>query len=70
MPGMGGIKFYQEVKRTNPQQVGRIIFTTGDTLNEGNQEFIRMTGCTLLMKPFTLDSLLNLIAARLEQFKT
>ncbi len=70
MPGMGGIKFYQEVKRTNAQQVERIIFTTGDTLNEGNQEFIRMTGCTLLMKPFTLDSLLNLIAARLEQFKT
>jgi CheY-like chemotaxis protein len=54
MPGLDGRQFYELAKQKHPELARRIIFLTGDVVNEETQGFIRSTGNPHLEKPFDL----------------
>jgi DNA-binding response OmpR family regulator len=60
-PGMNGIELYQYLKKTGSSMINRVIFTTGDTINEEIKTFLEKTGRPFLPKPFTLDELRSVI---------
>ena len=62
MPGMDGIEFYNEIKKRNPALLDRLIFITGDTVNEETQSFLGQAGVSSLRKPFTFNEILNIIS--------
>ena len=65
MPGMGGIELYQEIEKKYPELVSRFIFISGDTVSEGNRSFLKITGASLLAKPFELDALIEAVNNKL-----
>ncbi len=56
-PEMNGIELYQWLKEKYPQQVERVIFTTGDVMGGDTITFIEQTDRPYLPKPFTPDDL-------------
>jgi DNA-binding response OmpR family regulator len=65
-PGMNGIELYRYLKKTGSKMINRVIFTTGDTINEEIRAFLEETGQPFLPKPFTLDELRTVIKTALE----
>jgi CheY-like chemotaxis protein len=62
MPVMNGEQFYHALARKNPALAGRVIFLTGDVVNEETQQFLASTGNPHLDKPFQLSRLEAVIA--------
>jgi CheY-like chemotaxis protein len=60
-PGMNGIELYQYLKETGSEMINRVIFTTGDVVNDEIKTFLDETGRPFLPKPFTLDELRSVI---------
>jgi len=60
-PGMNGIELYQYLKETGSEMTNRVIFTTGDVVNEEIKTFLEETSRPFLPKPFTLDELRSVI---------
>ena len=54
MPGLNGQQVYERLHETNPEMSKRLIFITGDVVNEKTQEFLRARNKVCLSKPFTL----------------
>lgn len=54
MPGLGGQQIYERLQNSNPDMSRRLIFITGDVVNEKVQEFLRVRDKVCLSKPFTL----------------
>jgi two-component system NtrC family sensor kinase len=54
MPGLNGEQVYERLHATNPEMSRRLIFITGDTVNEKTQEFLSSRHKVCLSKPFTL----------------
>ena len=54
MPGLNGQQVYERLHASNPQMSDRLIFITGDMVNEKTQEFLRSRNKVCLSKPFTL----------------
>jgi two-component system NtrC family sensor kinase len=54
MPGLNGQEVYERLSATDPAMSRRMIFITGDTVNEKTQEFLREREKVCLSKPFTL----------------
>ena len=64
MPGLNGQQIYERLQSINPDMSRRVIFITGDTVNEKTQEFLREQHKICLSKPFTLvefRSAINLV---------
>jgi len=57
MPTMDGRQFFLAVKEHSPALARRIIFLTGDTVNEETRTFLESTGNLYLAKPFQLSGL-------------
>jgi CheY-like chemotaxis protein len=57
MPGLNGQQVYEQVRRTNPQFCQRIIFITGDVINDQMRHFLETEKRPCLTKPFTLSEL-------------
>jgi two-component system NtrC family sensor kinase len=57
MPGMNGQQLYEQLKAFDPKAADRMIFVTGDVVNEKTQQFIREHGNLYLGKPFTLHQI-------------
>lgn len=54
MPGLRGPQIFDRL-RARDQKVGRrVIFLTGDVLNERTQEFLRESQVACLAKPFSI----------------
>jgi len=67
MPVANGMEFYRMVEKALPDMVERIIFSTGNDFDEGYKKFYRSTPCPLLIKPFSLSELkemINLVCRR------
>jgi CheY-like chemotaxis protein len=62
MPVMNGEAFYQALAKINPGLAQRVIFLTGDVVNEETQLFLASTGNLHLDKPFHLTRLEAVIA--------
>ncbi len=55
MPGLNGLQVYERVRAKNPAQSDRMIFITGDTINERARKFMEEQNRVCLAKPFTFD---------------
>jgi PAS domain S-box-containing protein len=66
MPGMSGIELYRQAARLYPQIKGKIIFTTGDTISRGTQEFLDEIGAPYLSKPFESSDLITAVQEQIE----
>lgn len=66
MPHMSGIEFYQVVKETHQELLGRLIFMTGNTFYPGYQEFFRRTCVAVLPKPFSLPLLFSTLQQKMD----
>jgi two-component system, NtrC family, sensor kinase len=54
MPGLNGQQVYERLHASDPEMSRRIIFITGDVVNEKTQEFLSSQHKVCLSKPFTL----------------
>jgi CheY-like chemotaxis protein len=54
MPGLNGQEVYERVRASNPVLSERMIFFTGDVINEKAQTFLRERKKVCLTKPFSL----------------
>jgi signal transduction histidine kinase len=54
MPGLNGQQVYERLRAADPDMSRRIIFITGDVVNEKTQEFLSKQHKVCLSKPFTL----------------
>ena len=54
MPGLNGRQVYDRVRASNPKLSDRMIFMTGDVINECTQKFLREGNKIYLTKPFSL----------------
>jgi two-component system, NtrC family, sensor kinase len=57
LPGITGIDLYQHWKTGGNPLADRLIFITGDTLNNTTQDFLERSGTPCIMKPFTPEEL-------------
>jgi signal transduction histidine kinase/CheY-like chemotaxis protein len=62
MPGLNGQQVYEQLRRTNPRFCQRIIFITGDVINEQMREFLETEKRPCLTKPFSLSELHTTVA--------
>jgi two-component system NtrC family sensor kinase len=62
MPVMNGEQFYHALAKINPDLAQRVIFLTGDVVNEETRKFLASTGNPHLDKPFQLTRLEAVIA--------
>lgn len=62
MPHMNGKEFYRKVEELSPGLKKRIIFSTGDVINEDTQNFLKQSGARWLEKPFTPTDLKRFLA--------
>ena len=61
MPGLNGRQIYEQLRATNPEFCRRVIFITGDVINEQMQEFLEAEKRPCLAKPFKLAELRDII---------
>jgi signal transduction histidine kinase len=55
MPGLNGEQVYERVRASNPALAERMIFFTGDVINEKTQAFLQERKKVCLTKPFSLS---------------
>lgn len=65
MPGLNGQQVYERVRATNPKLSERMIFITGDVVNERTRAFLRERNKVCLTKPFSLAEFRNAITKAL-----
>jgi two-component system NtrC family sensor kinase len=63
MPGMSGEEFYVRLRDLAPALTDRIVFCTGDTMEEKTARLVRQTGNLSIPKPFTPQKLLDTVGA-------
>ena len=52
MPDLDGRGLYQELERRWPDEAGRVVFVTTDTLTSSRREFVDASGRVVIEKPF------------------
>jgi len=66
MPGLNGQQVYEQLRRTHPQFCQRVIFITGDVINDQMRQFLETEKRPCLAKPFTLSELHTTVDAVLK----
>ncbi len=66
MPGLSGRQLYECLLETHPDAAERMIFMTGDMLNETTERFLRDHDKTCLAKPFSLGEFQATVARRFQ----
>jgi len=56
MPDLSGEQLYEELRARDPEHASRVIFTTGDVMNEQMRGFLASSGRPLIAKPFELPA--------------
>ncbi len=62
MPGLSGQQVYERLRRTDPGLADRMVFFTGDIINEKMEAFLRANHRLCLAKPFSLAEFRSAIA--------
>lgn len=52
MPGLNGVRLYEHLLRVRPEAAARVLFMTGDVVNDTFQDFLRAHDLSCLSKPF------------------
>ncbi len=61
-PGLNGGRCYEELRARNEAAAWRVVFMTGDVVNEDFQNFLRERRLARLGKPFATDEFRSAIA--------
>lgn len=61
MPGLSGEQFFHLVKCEFPNMASRIVFTSGDMMRQETRDFVQLSGCPSLHKPYELAELTQLL---------
>lgn len=61
MPGMAGRVFYEKLRSIKPAAATRLIFMTGDVLNEQTTAYLKDSGKICINKPFSLKEFRQII---------
>ena len=61
MPDLNGRQMYEALLATRPSLADRVIFTTGDTVQEETRRFIERSGQPCLGKPFSIDAVSEIV---------
>ena len=61
LPGMTGIELYEHWKATKNPIAERLVFITGDTMNNYIRDFLRETDRPSVMKPFEPNELVAVV---------
>jgi CheY-like chemotaxis protein len=67
MPGASGLDLHREICQRHPLLAQRVVFMTGDFVNDELLQAVEKTGNRLLEKPFTMDELAKVLRAALEE---
>ena len=62
MPTLPGDMFFRAVERMRPHLCDRFVFMSGHRNNQKVNEFVESVDGTMLMKPFHVDDLLEMVA--------
>lgn len=65
MPKLDGSGFYRELAQRKLHSLKRIIFLTGTTGGSEEHRFVQESGVPLLLKPFNVSELIELVRRRL-----
>jgi len=65
-PIMNGRELYQHIKEEHPELANKVIFTTGDVLNDKLELLLREASRPYLPKPFTPDELTAIVRQALK----
>jgi signal transduction histidine kinase/ActR/RegA family two-component response regulator len=65
MPLLDGEGLYREIERRFASMRGRVLFVTGDVLDEEKQNFLATTDATVITKPFNLSDVRAAVRRRL-----
>jgi two-component system NtrC family sensor kinase len=61
LPGMTGIELYEHWKATKNPIAERLVFITGDTMNNYIRDFLKETDRPSVMKPFEPEELVEAV---------
>jgi two-component system NtrC family sensor kinase len=61
MPGMSGVQFQQRLLEDWPQMAERVLFMSGEVIDESFREFLRRGEKTCLVKPFAIEDFRNAV---------
>jgi CheY-like chemotaxis protein len=67
MPNINGREFYEAVCATRPEMANKIIYLTGDVLNEDTRRFLHDCGRPFLLKPFDFEEVQHAISGLLHR---
>ena len=59
--GVNGADVHAWIAANRPELVSRVIFITGDTVNEETQDILRRTGAPCIEKPFRVQQLIEVV---------
>jgi len=62
-PEMNGMELYRQLQEDCSEMTNRVIFTTGDVINDDVKVFLEETGRPFLAKPFTPAELRSVVRA-------
>jgi two-component system NtrC family sensor kinase len=65
MPGLNGMQFYQHLLASDPAAAARVMFMSGDVINDKFQEFLRRHDRLCLSKPFPIEEFQEAVARQL-----
>jgi DNA-binding NarL/FixJ family response regulator len=57
MPGLNGRQVYEKLREANPALCRRIVFLSGDVVNEQMRRFLESEKRPCLAKPFALEEI-------------
>ncbi|MEO8428146.1 MAG: ATP-binding protein, partial [Verrucomicrobiota bacterium] len=61
MPGLNGQQVYQKLRTLDPGAAARLVFMTGDVVNERTQSFLKQNEKLCLPKPFKLNEFHSIV---------
>ena len=61
MPGMDGMQLYHLIREINSSYIKKLIFITGDLLNDETERFLMDTRIPCIEKPFTVEEILKAV---------
>ncbi|MEZ5584828.1 MAG: hypothetical protein R3F37_20515 [Candidatus Competibacteraceae bacterium] len=67
MPQLDGPGLYKELKERSPRLLERLIFVTGDTLNDTIRDFLAEVNRPVIEKPFVPEEIRRVIGLTLAQ---
>lgn len=67
MPEMNGIELYEEMLRSYPDLVPRMVFLTGGAVDDASRDFLASVASDRMDKPFGVNELKRIVADRISK---